>query len=433
MKNSEALIKVRLSLDTEEKLRLSQWACKSCDAVRKEDEPSIVAGHRQQFSIDSDRILHSLAYSRYIDKTQVFYLIKNDHITHRVLHVQFVSKIARTIGRLLRLNEDLIEAIALGHDIGHTPFGHDGERFLSDICSAHGIGCFLHNVQSVKFLQYIERKGRGWNLTLQVLDGILCHDGEIHEQSLAPNKAKDFKTLEEEMLAKGRDPGVEIWPMTLEGCVVRFADTISYIGRDIEDAIRLEIIRRDEIPDECRDVFGETNGTIVYTLVEDLVSYSIDKPCISFSDKVSDALKVLKEFNRKSIYENPRIKSQQDKIKLMFELLFEKYYDDYMKGREDSDIFLEFLDGMAQRYCVETPPAGVVRDFIAGMTDDYFLTQCHKNLFPSVRQYLPASGKKQRSSFFFIKEAGSISDDREIISACENIIETKPVDKQEIC
>ena len=132
------------------------------DLARKEEQ-EIDRGHRQGFSVDADRILHSLAYSRYIDKTQVFYLIKNDHITHRVLHVQLVSKIARTIGRLLRLNEDLIEAIALGHDIGHTPFGHDGEKFLSALCESHGIGPFLHNIQGVKFLQEIERKGRGWN------------------------------------------------------------------------------------------------------------------------------------------------------------------------------------------------------------------------------------------------------------------------------
>ena len=119
------------------------------------------AGYRQAFSLDSDRILHSRAYTRYIDKTQVFYLIPNDHITHRVLHVQLVSKIARTIGRFLRLNEDLIEAIALGHDIGHTPFGHEGERYLSELCQKAGIGYFLHNVQSIQFLDRVERKGQG--------------------------------------------------------------------------------------------------------------------------------------------------------------------------------------------------------------------------------------------------------------------------------
>jgi len=131
--------------------------------------------------------------------------------------VQLVSKIARTIGRLIRLNEDLIEAIALGHDIGHTPFGHDGERFLSVICETHQIGRFLHNIQGVRFLQEIERKGRGWNLTLQVLDGILCHDGEIHSESLAPKREKNFETLIVEIGKKEENPSVDIWPMTLEG------------------------------------------------------------------------------------------------------------------------------------------------------------------------------------------------------------------------
>lgn len=389
MRVRDNLLQVRRTLDEAEAVNLSPWACRSSDAVRREKEPAVALGHRQEFSVDSDRILHSLAYSRYIDKTQVFYLIKNDHITHRVLHVQFVSKIARTIGRLLKLNEDLIEAVALGHDIGHTPFGHDGERFLSEICMDYGIGHFLHNIQSVRFLQDIERKGRGWNLTLQTLDGILCHDGEIHEQMLAPDTGKDFESLEREAIAKSRDPGIEIRPMTLEACVVRMADTISYIGRDIEDAIRLEIVRRDEIPSECTEVLGDTNGTIVYTLVEDLVAASLGKPFVGFSDRVSSSLMALKEFNRRRIYENPSIKSQQDKIRLMFRLLFEKFFDDYTKGREESDIFLAFLDGMNERYISNTPAAGVVRDFIAGMTDDYFLNQCRKNLFPSVLEYVP--------------------------------------------
>jgi dGTPase len=170
--HEERLLNIRNQLDDRERKILSPWACLSVDAVRRKSEERILCGHRQSFALDTDRILHSLAYSRYIDKTQVFYLVKNDHITHRVLHVQLVSKIARTISRLLRLNEDLTEAIALGHDIGHTPFGHDGEQFLSEICQAHQVGCFLHNIQSVRFLEKIEKKGKGCNLSLQVLDGI---------------------------------------------------------------------------------------------------------------------------------------------------------------------------------------------------------------------------------------------------------------------
>lgn len=385
MSKRDLLKEIRGKLDGSEKERLSPYACLSRQAVRRREEEKILMGHRQNFALDTDRILHSLAYSRYVDKTQVFYLIKNDHVTHRVLHVQLVSKIARTVGRLLRLNEDLIEAIALGHDIGHTPFGHDGERFLSEISERYGIGAFLHNVQSVRFLEKIERKGKGWNLTLQVLDGILCHDGEVHSQALKPKTDKDFGMLDSDIKEKEENPSMDIRPMSLEGCVVRMADTISYVGRDIEDAIRLKLIERSDLPEDCRNVLGETNGTIVYTLVEDLVVNSLDRPHVCFSPEVSEALKKLKEFNQKHIYMNIKVKQQTPKIRLMFELLFEKYFRDLETGNEDSDIQREFLDGMSLEYREKTPPAAIVRDFVAGMTDEYFLGQCQKYLIPQAR------------------------------------------------
>lgn len=376
---------LRAELDAAERSRFSPWACMSSQAIRVREEIHLQEGHRQNFSVDGDRILHSLSYSRYIDKAQVFYLIKNDHITHRVLHVQLVSKIARTIGRLLHLNEDLIEAIALGHDIGHAPFGHDGEKFLSELCQARDIGTFLHNIQSVRFLQKIERKGRGWNLSLQVLDGIFCHDGELHSEDLEPVRRKDFDVLEEQIRQKSLDPDLDFWPMTLEGCVVRIADTISYVGRDIEDAIRLGIMDRNQIPEECTRVLGTTNGTIVYSLVEDLVAKSLGQPYVQFSPKVGATLKKLKEFNKENIYSDPRIKEETGKIQIMFRLLFEKYCQDLEEGNEKSDIFREYLDGMARKYVTETPPAGIVRDFVAGMTDEYFLSQCRKHFVPQVQ------------------------------------------------
>ena len=385
MNNNELLCKIRKTLDEIEPSRLSLWACLSRSAIRRKEEQEINCGHRQNFSIDTDRILHSLTYSRYIDKTQVFYLIKNDHITHRVLHVQLVSKISRTIGRLLRLNEDLIEAIALGHDLGHAPFGHDGEKFLSVLCQSHNIKKFLHNIQSVRFLQEIERKGKGWNLSLQVLDGILCHDGELHSQALKPDSNKDFEILNEEIQKKEEDPSIDIRPMTLEGCVVRMADTISYVGRDIEDAIRLGLINREDIPKDCKDILGDTNGTIVYTLVEDIIANSLDKPYVSFSANVGESLKKLKNFNEENIYKNKKVKEQTPKIKLMFELLYEKYLEDLKTGNEDSDIYMGFLDGMSTEYKENTPDAGVVRDFISGMTDEYFLNQINKNLVPQIK------------------------------------------------
>lgn len=385
MNNTMSLNEIKVLLDEEEERRLSPWACLSRHALRRKEENKVETGHRQNFSLDTDRILHSLAYSRYIDKTQVFYLIKNDHITHRVLHVQLVSKIARSIGRLLRLNEDLIEAIALGHDIGHTPFGHDGERFLSELSMAYGLGSFLHNIQGVRFLEKIERKGRGWNLTLQVLDGILSHDGELHSQALYPNKEKNFSSLDKEVTEKENNPSIDLRPMTLEGCVVRMADTISYIGRDIDDAIRLGLITRNDLPEDCRRILGETNGTIVYTLVEDLVSNSLDEPYVCFSREVGEALKKLKEFNQENIYTNEKVKGQTQKIELMFKLLFERYVNDLENGNETSDIYGAFLEGMSSEYKDKALSAEIVRDFIAGMTDDYFLDQCRKNLIPQVQ------------------------------------------------
>ena len=232
---------------------LPQKARTAFEGCRKK---RLASDYRQNFAVDVDRIINSMAYTRYIDKTQVFYLIKNDHITHRMLHVQLVSKVARTIGRFLGLNEDLIEAIAIGHDIGHPPFGHDGERILSEICTSFNIGCFYHNVQSVHFLEKVERKGRGWNLCLQTIDGILCHDGEIHNQQVSPSAGKNFSDHDMEIEQKKSGNPVRLIPMSMEGCVVRFSDTVSYIGRDIEDAIRLGLIRRSELPKKSVNCLG---------------------------------------------------------------------------------------------------------------------------------------------------------------------------------
>ncbi|MGD8241791.1 MAG: HD domain-containing protein [Desulfobacterales bacterium] len=381
---NDSLRMLQAALNRREQEMLSPVAANSQNAVRRYPENERQGGYRQDFSLDVDRILHSLAYTRYIDKTQVFYLIKNDHITHRVLHVQLVSKIARTIGRFLGLNEDLIEAVALGHDIGHTPFGHDGERFLSRICEAHGIGSFQHNLQSVHFLERVERKGRGWNLCLQTLDGILSHDGEVHDERLQPDRNKDFDKLDREMLAKRNNPDLALRPMSLEGCVVRMADTISYIGRDIEDAIRLDLVSRSDLPAEAVAVLGKTNGTIVYNLVTDVIHNSYRQPYLAFSREVSQALKTLKDFNLERIYRNPAIKRHTLKIEQLFVLLFNRYMKDLQTANKASVIFEGYLSDMDQRYMDEHQPAEIVRDFIAGMTDHYFLQQCPPALRPAV-------------------------------------------------
>ncbi len=370
------------TLNDEEMQRLSPAAARSTDGRRRRPEERI--GYRQQFAQDADRILHSRAYTRYIDKTQVFCLISNDHITHRVLHVQLVSRIARTVGRFLRLNEDLIEAIALGHDIGHPPFGHAGEHVLATLCRQHGLPPFQHNIQSVRALDRLERKGRGWNLTLQTLDGILCHDGEIHATRLTPEPLSDFAAFDAKLSAKAMQPELNLLPMTLEACVVRMADTVAYIGRDIEDAIVLKIIDRDDIPSRCQQVLGRTNGSIVYSLVTDLIEHSrVTRPgipadpmadSIGFSAPVAEALAELKRFNYQRIYLNVQTKKHLPMIEHCYRTLFTTYLNHLDQGTEHL-LGVDLMGDLGEEYTRRQPSAARIRDFIAGMTDDYFLTQ----------------------------------------------------------
>ena len=376
------LSELRQILERQEETWLSPYATRSVQASRRRFEESVARGHRQEFAVDADRILHSRAYTRYIDKTQVFYLVDHEHISHRVLHVQLLSKIARTIGKFLRLNEDLLEAIALGHDIGHPPFGHDGEHILSDLCQTHGIGPFLHSIQGVRFLDRLEKNGRGLNLSLQVLDGILCHDGETHLERLSPQRDKTFAHLKEEIRTKTADPELSLKPMTLEGCVVRLADTISYIGRDLEDAITLSLVRREELPPEVAGRLGRTNGAIVYSLVTDLLRHSFDKNYVGYSPEVGALLKQLKEFNYQRIYDNPRIKDQTSKIEALCQRLFQRFLEDLAQDRRDSPIHKDFLAPLDPPYRESHQPAEIVRDFLASMTDAYFLRTSQELFFP---------------------------------------------------
>lgn len=370
-------------LSNSEKARLSVSATLNEQGIRRKPEEK--TDYRQPFAKDADRILHSKAYTRYIDKTQVFCLVSNDHITHRVLHVQLVSRVARTIGRFLFLNEDLIEAIALGHDIGHPPFGHAGESFLSALCQEHGLPPFQHNIHSVHALEQIERKGAGWNLTLQTLDGILCHDGESHASTLAPTGLQDFATLALKISQKTEDPDLNLSPLTMEGCVVRMADTIAYIGRDIEDAIVLGLIKREQVPAECTRLLGNTNGKIVYNLVTDLIRNSRITPpqsadatgsddYLSFSTAVTEALKKLKQFNYESIYYAPETQRYLPMIQSCYHSLFNHYIDRIKKGVTRTRS-MALMDA-CQNSSGELQPAAVrARDFIAGMTDDFFIQQ----------------------------------------------------------
>ena len=359
---------------------LSPHAARSDQALRRKNrKPEDI---RTPYSRDADRIIHTRAYTRYIDKTQVFYLVENDHITHRVIHVQLVSKIARTIGRCLRLNEDLIEAIALGHDIGHIPYGHFGESCLSELCEKHGVGKFFHNVQSVRSLDRIEDQ----DLTMQVLDGILCHNGEADDLRISPTPCPDWASFDNKVRANeaGHRAGS---PMTLEGCVVKFADTIAYIGRDLQDAQEVGLIRDlQEMPAECQEIFGIDNRAIIDTLIHDLLENSSPEEggYISYSREVEQALSRLRAFSRDHIYDNPMLTAERDKIRLMYRTLFSTYLSDIETGRHRSKIFTDFINApwVNRDYLHTAEPAEMVRDFIAGMTDRYFLKRFEDCVLP---------------------------------------------------
>lgn len=371
MGNTPAADPVSVYIREKEAL-LSKKATRSAAATRRYNKKA--GDIRAPFSRDADRIIHTRAYSRYIDKTQVFYQVENDHITHRVLHVQIVSKIARTIGRSLRLNEDLIEAIALGHDIGHAPYGHTGEDFLSGICKRKDIGRFGHNVQSVRFLQDIEDR----DLTLQVLDGILCHDGEASDGVVRPVPYDDWETFDRisEDFVSGSTASVPA-PMTPEGCIVRFADTISYIGRDLEDAQEIGLAGGfSDLPAGIKEVLGQDNARVIDTLIRDLIRTCLDTGLdgLSYSPEVRDALAAFKAFNRDRIYENPSLSDEKKKIGYMYGVVFDSLLDDVDRAVKSSPVFAQFLDAtwINPDYRKRTTGPEWVRDFIAGMTDRYF-------------------------------------------------------------
>lgn len=376
---NEILEKAKQNMLLKEK-DLSEFACKSENGIwLKEDNEDI----RPIFYRDIDRIIHSSGYTRYIDKTQVYSFIQNDHITRRVLHVQLVSKIARTIGRSLKLNEDLIEAIALGHDIGHTPFGHKGESLLNSICEKENIGYFCHNAQSVRILENIE----GLNISMQTLDGILAHNGEILKNKYEHNINKTCKEFEKDLYNAfhEKDYSKKIIPTTIEGSVVRLSDVIAYIGRDIEDAIILGIIERKDIPEFPGRIIGNNNSKIVDTLIKDVIINSLDKPYLTFSEDIFTALIELKNWNQEKIYNSEKANVNYDKI----EKLFTKLYYFYLKKISEVEIKEELQKSTITssertlyhfvNKMMEKPGENIKRviiDYIAGQTDKFFLNEC---------------------------------------------------------
>ena len=355
-------------------ITLSPYACYDRDAYRFYNV--IDDDFRAPFYRDSDRIIYSLSYTRYMDKTQVFSFNENDNISKRMTHVQMVAKIARTIGRALRLNEDLIEAAALGHDLGHVPFGHAGERILNEISQEVGEGYFNHNIQSVRTLMVLENNGVGSNITLQVLDGIMCHNGELELQQYRPKKKTKEEFLEElENTYRDKDAVKSLIPMTLEGCVVRVSDIIAYIGRDIEDAIRMGVISEEEIPTEITSVLGTKNREIINTINVDLITNSLEKDYLCMSDKVFNALKALKKFNYDHIYSKSNTKEMLDLYEDMFRQVFKHCLNDVKNNNKEGHIFTIFLNDMDEKYLNNTSDERKVIDYIAGMTDDFMVKE----------------------------------------------------------
>ena len=316
---------------------LSKYACKDFDALRLK---KIDEGIRPPFFRDADRIIYSLSYTRYIDKTQVFSFNENDMISRRMTHVQMVSKIARTIGRALNLNEDLIEAASLGHDLGHAPFGHEGEKCLNILSQKYNEGYFNHNVQSVRLLMDVENNGNGKNITVQVLDAIFCHNGEMLENIYYPeDKTKEQFLNEYKTSYKNQEILKKVRPMTLEGCVVRLSDIIAYIGKDIEDAVRLNKIKMEDIPAEITEVLGTKNSSIVNTIILDIINNSLNKNYIKMSDSILSALKALINFNYENIYLKANTDEDKRKMYNHFEKLFELYLNQLENNQKTEDIF----------------------------------------------------------------------------------------------
>ena len=357
-------------------LYIGKYATKDNESIRLEPQKEDI---RTPFFRDIDRIIYSLSYTRYIDKTQVFSNNENDNISRRMTHVQMVSKIARTISRGLNLNEDLTEAIALSHDLGHVPFGHTGEYILNDITKKYMNRMFNHNVHSVRILKDVENNGLGYNISIQVLDGALCHNGEFVQDEYYPiKKTKEEFLKEYELCYTDKEVLTHLHPMTLEGCVVRISDVIGYIGRDIEDAIRLNIIKIEDIPLNIREVLGTTNGEIINTVILDILKNSIDKPYIKLSKDIYKAISDLKKFNYENIYSKANTKEQLDFYKEIFNNLFEEYLRQLNNNETDEDIYKIYLDFMDKKYLENTSNEQKIVDYMAGMTDDFIISQYHK-------------------------------------------------------
>lgn len=327
---------IREKLEQWEKEYLSPYATLSMNSRGREREEE-QCDIRPVFQRDRDRILHSKSFRRLKDKTQVFLTPEGDHYRTRLTHTLEVSQNARTIAKALRLNEDLVEAIALGHDLGHTPFGHAGERALNRVCP-YG---FEHNVQSVRTVEKLEKNGQGLNLTWEVRDGILNHQ-------------------------------TASMPATPEGKIVRLSDKIAYIHHDMDDAIRGGILTEADVPKEIGDVIGYTTGERLDHFIHDIVTTSFGQSEIQMSPPVAEAMQKLRRFMFERVYQNPEAKSEEGKA----EMLMETLYHHYMKhiGVLPADLLRLLEQG--------EPRERIVCDYIGAMTDRFAIATYEELYIP---------------------------------------------------
>ena len=339
---------------------------------------------RPTFVHDIDKIMHCPYYNRYTDKTQVFSLCKNDDITRRSLHVQLVSRIARTIGAALHLNLDLIEAIALGHDMGHPPFAHTGETYLNELCFAQTGRYFAHNLQSVRVLDAIFP----YNISLQTLNGIASHNGEIECEEYYPVPMESFAEFDRMIERCMTDPSynMSLVPSTLEAAVVRLSDIIAYLGKDRQDAMRAKIAQESMFVNE--DI-GSINAEIINNLVVNVIENSYGKPYIKLDSKHFKALQKSKRDNYQKIYNNAAAFAKLDTtVRPMMTEIYGQLLDDLRNERKASPIYTHHIDYVnAAHYKRAIPyeasdPHQIVVDYIASMTDNYFI-ELHSYLFPN--------------------------------------------------
>ena len=305
------------------------YACPDDNILRRDTAHDVANLWRPAFVRDIEKILHNPYYNRYSDKTQVLSGYKNDDISRRALHVQLVARIARNIGRMLGLNEDLIEAISLGHDIGHTPFGHAGERFLNEIYYAHTGRFFNHNVQSVRVLDKMVLR----NMSLQVLDGVLCHNGEMELEKYQPVKLQGFDEFDARVEAcyTQKEANKGQIPSTLEGCVMRISDIIAYLGKDRQDAIKIGILKDEE--QFTNSKIGTTNAEIINNMIVNIIENSYGKPYLCMEKEYYDAFSRAKKENYEQIYQNSKVDGVYQEV----EPMFERMYGELLKQAKSGD------------------------------------------------------------------------------------------------